>query len=62
MSTIAKNQVKCKYCGAIIESVDGPVTCGCGKVTIAGGTQSLVRGNLSEGVDYEELAQYVLLG
>jgi hypothetical protein len=55
---ILKNSVKCNLCGDIIvsEGVDHKVSCKCGNIRISGGNQYLIR----EGINYEELTQYML--
>ena len=56
---IVKNSVKCNSCGEILVSSD-PITvkkCKCGKTSISGGKQTLIR----EGSNFEELSTFLLI-
>lgn len=54
-TVIMKNCVRCIHCHDIIQSEDNErKTCGCGIVTICGGTDSLIRE--SDQTNYEELS------
>ena len=55
--TIRKNAVICRHCNGIIESTfrDDMVTCECGRVTIEGGHEILIRHSYSP-EDYEDIS------
>lgn len=57
MKYIVRNEIKCNFCGDVIESNDTLdfKTCSCGKVSIEGGYDYLKRIAV-EDTDYEELS------
>ncbi len=60
MTKILKNQIKCKKCGDIIESVHVHdfVFCSCKSVAVDGGKDYLKR-CFTTGCDYEELSESI---
>ena len=58
MKKIVRNRIKCKKCGAIIESTSRHdfKFCKCGAVAVDGGKDYLRRVGSKE--DYEELVEY----
>ena len=54
MKYIVRNEIKCNFCGDVIESNDTLdfKTCSCGKVSIAGGYDYLKRIAVAD-IDYE---------
>lgn len=64
---IVKNQIKCKKCGDLIESVHvhDYKRCSCGAVAVDGGKEYMRRafpGGMSPEDSYEELSEYEVEG